>query len=580
MNPLHDATRPRVGRRRIGWLMSIALLSSLGCSSETPVIVTKQPRPVTVLKLRTMRPQSQTRYTGSVSAWKVEDIGFEVGGRIISILEPGTEIKGAQRDEESGKTNGTGDEIARIDQARYEIQLSVSEAKVQTAKAQRDAVQTDLDKVLPQQIVAAEVDLKLKIAEYGRQKELFDNNAGTQTELDQALANRDSAVAMLSQLNETTNLKKAELQAYESQIAEALEAVERSKRDLADTTLRAPFSGRISQSYKTLGSVVQPGEAVVQLQMMNPILINVEVDSATDSRLNYGDFVYAYPPDSPDQPMKAMVYETASVADPSTRTFLIQLLILNEKVVTGLPAGSDSTNDVRTRQMTGVFQEFEDAKQPYYLNEDSIYHDEQGDFVFRIREMIADTRVGNNRTEFTVEKVNVTLGSKRLSIFDVASFRELKELGTITPHKDLFVGQILAIDGSPISREAASARLEKSLKINLVRERWQLRPGDFLDVELGEKPLVEGLYVPMDTIVKRTGSPKSSVFALHDPEGAATVREVPVQVFPTIESDKLVRIRPIEEGSLSEGSLLISKGAHYLVDGESVRATNLLEVTE
>ncbi|MDB4439535.1 HlyD family efflux transporter periplasmic adaptor subunit [Planctomicrobium sp.] len=549
----------------------------LGCGPKETVEVVKQPRPITVLKLESVQPESETRYTGSVSAWKVEDIGFEVGGRINSIAESGSDIKGP---EEVGDEVLPGDSIASLDEARYKIQLSAAEARVKTATAQRNAVQNDLEKILPQQIVAAEVDLKLGTAEYNRQKDLFDQNAGTQTELDQALAGRDNAQAMLDQLIQSQDVKKADLESYESQIQEAQQAVGQANQDLSDTTLEAPFSGRIAQSYKTLGSVVQQGEAVVQLQMMNPIQVNVEVDSKTDSRLNFGDFVYAYPPDSPSQPIKAMVYETASVADPSTRTFLIQLLVMNEKMTTGLPEEFDPEQDLRTRQLTGAFQEFADASLPYYLNVNSLHKDAQGDFIFRLKDFTWKDRIGSDQTEFEVEKVYVSLGDEILRIFDVATFRQLKELGEINPEDDLFVGKLLSVNGQEIPSDTAVARLEENGKIFWVRERWQLRPGDFLDVELGEQPLIEGFYVPMDAIVKRTGSNKSSVFVLQDPGGKATVQEVFVNVFPSIQSDKLTRITPQKEGTLKEGSLIVSKGSHYLSDGETVRLTNLLEVTE
>lgn len=551
--------------------------SALGCQPDGGQAVIKQPRPITVLKLESIQPESSTRYTGSVSAWKVEDIGFEVGGRINSIAETGSDIKGP---EEAADQLIPGEVIGTLDEARYKIQLSAAEARVKTATAQRNAVQNDLEKILPQQIVAAEVDLKLGTAEYNRQKELFDQNAGTQTELDQAQAARDNAQAKLDQLIQSREVKKAELASYESQIEEANEAVERARQDLDDTTLQAPFSGRIAQSYKTLGSVVQPGEAVVQLQMMNPIQVNVEVDSKTDSRLNYGDFVYAYPPDSPSQPIKAMVYETASVADPSTRTFLVQLLVMNEKVTTGLPKDVDPEQDLRTRQLTGAFQEFEDDSKPYYLNVNSLHQDEQGEFIFRIKNFTWDDRIGSEQTAFEVEKVYVSMSDDLLKIFDVATFRQIKELGDINPQTDLFVGKLLTVHGDELTPKEGAAKLEERGQVFWVRERWQLRPGDFLDVELGEKPLVEGFYVPMDVIVKRTGSNKSSIFVVQNPEGDAKVQEVFVKVSPSIQSDKLVRITPQEEGGLSEGSLVVSHGAHYLNEGEAVRVTNLMEVTE
>lgn len=558
-------------------LLSLLLLIPAGCQKADSGPPQARPRPVSVLKLQVEQPESATRYTGSVSAWKVEDIGFEVSGRIVSILETGTDIKGVE--EQEGKTT-PGAVIATLDRGRYEIQLAAAQANVKTATARRDAAKNDLEKILPQQIVAAKVDLKLGTAEYQRQQDLFDQNAGTQTELDQAIAARDSAQATLDQLEESKTVKEAEIASYEAQIQEALEAVDRATRDLNDTTLHAPFSGRIAQSYKTLGSVVQPGEPVIQLQMTNPILVNVEVDSETDARLNYGDIVQVYPPDNPSQPMKAMVYETASIADPSTRTFLVQLLVMNDKVVTGLPEEPDYKKDLRTRQLGSTFQEQEDPTKPHYIGKNALHRDEKGDFVFRVKDFTWQERVGTTRTKFEVEKVYVSLGEGQITIFDVATFRELSELGDIKPQEDMFVGTIRTINGDKLSPEEGSKRLEEEGVIHWVRERWSLRPGDFLDVELGEKPLPEGFYVPMDAVVKRIGSNKSSVFVVNNPEGDAKVKEVFVQATPSIASDKLVLIVPNQAGELSDGDLIASYGAHYLEDGEAVRVTNLLEVTE
>lgn len=558
----------------------LILLILSGCSKRQQIEVVQQPRPVTVLKLVEFQPESRTRYTGTVSAWKAEDIGFEVGGRIESLVEPGTDVIGPEYIDATSDDRHPGQVIAQLGKERYEIQLQSALARVKSTEAQRDTIQNELTKILPKQIVAAEVDLKFTSAEYTRQKDLFDQNAGTRTELDQALAARDTAQAQLDQLQETLIGKKAELQAYEAQIEEAKEAVASAERDLLDTALKAPFSGRIAESYKTLGSVVQPGEAVFQLQMMNPMLINVEVDSQTDARLNYGDIVLVYPPDAMDQPSRAMVYETASVADPSTRTFLINLLMLNNKIATGLPENVDAENDLRTRELFGIFQEHENDSSPYYLNENGLYRDDQGAYIFRVKNLNGASRVRTSETEFEVEKVYVSLADDRLSIFDVASFRKLKELGDLKPKHDMFVGTLQSIAGQILPKDVASSRLEKRGKLFWVRERWQLRPGDFLDVELGEDPLERGFYVPMDAVVRSIGSTKSYLFVVNPDEEPLKVQRLEVAAFPSIDSDKLVRIVPANPDELQEGALVVEKGTHYLTDGESVRVTNLPEVSE
>lgn len=567
----------------------------------------QQPRPVQVLRLIWEKPVSTTRYTGSISAWKVEDIGFEVGGRIEEMLEAGTNVTGPApngrptetpqqieqelRDElqpnppeqvpgNEGLQPALATVIARLNDGRYQANLRSAQARVRTSRAQREAISQELAEVLPVKIKSAELDLEIKLAGFERQRDLFNQGASTRDEYDRAQSDRETAQGLLDELKATLTVKQAELVSQEALIDEALEAVKSAERDLRDTTLLAPYSGQISKTYQTLGSVVQAGEPVVQLQMMNPIQVNVEVDSATDARYNFGDLVNAYPFDNDSPPARALVYESATVADPSTRTFLMQLLILNERMMVGMPKEFDPEKDVRTREIMALFQEQNRPGKPLFLNEKCLHRDAQGDFAFRLKDLTVEQRIGTRQSRFEVEKVYLELGEGQLNIFNIAIFRELINIESLNAEQDLFVGELQAMSREAISPEQGVERLEKRGYIHWVRERWRLRPGDFIDVELGDLPLVAGFYVPINVVVRSSGSAQSHVYVVDDPAGRSTVRRVPVEVTTSLQQDQMVRITPLNPEELSEGSLLVSSGAHYMVEGEAVRVTNLQEVSE
>jgi hypothetical protein len=55
-----------------------------------------------------------------VESWKREDIGFEVAGRLLRIVEPGIDIEGRTVDEE-GNLLSEGTVLAELDDQRYLI---------------------------------------------------------------------------------------------------------------------------------------------------------------------------------------------------------------------------------------------------------------------------------------------------------------------------------------------------------------------------------------------------------------------------------------------------------------------------
>ncbi len=58
--------------------------------------------------------KSGSRLTGTVESWKREDIGFEVAGRVLRIVEPGIDIEGRTFDED-GNLLSEGTVLAELD---------------------------------------------------------------------------------------------------------------------------------------------------------------------------------------------------------------------------------------------------------------------------------------------------------------------------------------------------------------------------------------------------------------------------------------------------------------------------------
>ncbi|MHA7878190.1 MAG: efflux RND transporter periplasmic adaptor subunit [Saccharospirillum sp.] len=117
-----------------------------------------------------------------------------------------------------------------------------------------------------------------------------------------------------------------------AQLAASLTAYEQARaqlaqleRTLANTNIRAPFSGIIEQMDVEIGSFVRPGDPVAELYNFNPMKIVAHAPEADVGKLAVGQTATAHL--LTGETMPADVTFIGSVADPATRTFRVELSV-------------------------------------------------------------------------------------------------------------------------------------------------------------------------------------------------------------------------------------------------------------
>ena len=130
---------------------------------------------------------------------------------------------------------------------------------------------------------------------------------------------------------------------------------------------------------------------------------------------------------------------------------------------------------------------------------------------------------------------------------------------------NLVAGQLSVVDGSPEQWDGDSIRLATG-------SQWMLRPGDLVKVDLSVQQ-TGGIFVPMDALVRK--GDQSLLFVLDGDNESTTVKAMPVKLVdePDGPTSSLRRIEPLD-GSTLEGVSYVTKGAHYLIDGEPVRVVS------
>jgi RND family efflux transporter MFP subunit len=241
-------------------LVFSALLAG-GCG-EAPQPPEQAPaRPVKMMTVG-VRPAGITlEYPGEIAATRSVNMGFEVAGKIIDLpIEDGLRMQ-------------QGDLLARLDPSDYE--------------AARDA---------------AQATLRATRSAYRRAKNIFDEGAGSQAEVDKTL--RDLKVA-------EQELKKAQ-------------------KALDDTELRAPYDGVVGQRLADNYQNVQAKEPVLIYQDTSRLEMDVSVPERDFVRMQQGltleERTQAYQPEVavssiPGRTFPARIKSFTTTADPVTRTY-------------------------------------------------------------------------------------------------------------------------------------------------------------------------------------------------------------------------------------------------------------------
>ena len=179
--------------------------------------------------------------------------------------------------------------------------------------------------------------------------------------LDQARASLEQrriqveAARQLAKQSFGTQVRLAEA---EAQFQQARADVVRFELDLANTTIRAPFDGIFDTRNTDVGAVLNVGDIIGTVVDLDPLKVTGQI-----SERNVRDVKIGMPGKmvlSDGMEIKGEISYVASVSDPSTRTFKIELLVPNPNsdVLAGLaaqlrlPAGQQMAHSVSPSVLT------------------------------------------------------------------------------------------------------------------------------------------------------------------------------------------------------------------------------------
>jgi RND family efflux transporter MFP subunit len=232
--------------------------------------------------------------SGYVTARRQATVSAKVTGKVTEVL-----IEEGMRVEE-------GAVLARLDDTEAKAQLALARAQLAAARSQLAEIQAQLEQ--------ADRDLS-------RQQELFDRQLIAAQALDATRAQRDTL--------------KARLAAAGEQIRVAQESVAVAEVQLANTVIRAPFSGMVVAKSAQPGEMISPISAgggftrtgIGTIVDMDSLEIQVDVNEAFINRVKPGQPVEATLNAYPDSKIPAEVIAIIPTADRSKATVKVRIAL-------------------------------------------------------------------------------------------------------------------------------------------------------------------------------------------------------------------------------------------------------------
>jgi hypothetical protein len=274
----------------------------------------------------------------------------------------------------------------------------------------------------------------------------------------------------------------------------------------------------------------------------------VAVSPAVERTLKRGDTVLVYPPGL-EEPEEGLVFHKETVADPATRTFKVTIIIQNRRVPVGLPEDRSLHHLPRVTELWPILN-----GNPPWLGVEAraLRKDAVGHWLWKVERTGADSDDAEADDVLWLRRVRVKLGPRLRKFLGLYEFKELADAADLE-ERDLVAADVP--DG-----------VKDGDRVLFVRDRWLFRPGDLVRVLLKRGGAGPGLYLPMDAIIPKAGS--HYVFVLkQNSVGEAIARQVRVQLAASVGD-----LRRVEGEGLADGTRVILDGAHFLVDGERVKA--------
>ena len=279
-------------------------------------------RPARTEVVESARKLVARSFSGRVQAAGRVELAFRVSGPLVELpIRRGQEVE-------------QGALLAQIDPRDFRVRLALVTSRIEEARAQLTAMERgerrEVVEMRESELAAAQAELDNARVERERRQTLVRQGVVSQSELDQAQLRFDRAEQQVRRAQQSLGKAREGARAEDLEAMEAtirgLEAQHRQAANaLDDTSLRAPFAGRVAVQHVENYQEVQAGQFIVSLQDLSRVEVVADIPESflILARKDYVESLLVGFESLPGRQFEAVFEEIETTADPQTQTFAV-----------------------------------------------------------------------------------------------------------------------------------------------------------------------------------------------------------------------------------------------------------------
>lgn len=288
----------------------IAPLLTLAACHKQQEMAKNPATPVRVTAVDMHQPKSSARYTASILPGRKVSLMFRVSGLVTEMHKIGG------RGLESGDYVAAGTVLAQLRAEEYRLSSAQAVSQVEGARESLRAAAA--------QLAQAQASRAKAEADFKRSHVLWESKSITRPEYDAARAQLDVTTAQVDAARAQWDAAAAHIRTAEANAGTA-------KLAQADSSLIAPFNASVVQRNVELGMLVGPSVVAYTLADIGTVKAAFGVPDTVMVQLRQGRQIGVTVEALPGREFRGTVSSIASVADPDTRLFQVEVTIVNHQ---------------------------------------------------------------------------------------------------------------------------------------------------------------------------------------------------------------------------------------------------------
>ena len=294
-------------------LLAAALAAGCGTAKGESTSATAPAALTVSVVAATERPITRfLKVTGTLAAEESADVAAEIQGRVIATpVERGTRV-------------AAGADLIRIAPAEAQAQAAEAEANAAQLEGRlglNGGTELDIEKV--PEVANARATLTLAQGDFERARMLFEKKLLSQAEFDQR-----SAQAEVTR-RQYDIARNGAVQQYQALLA-ARARVSLARKALADTVVKAPFTGVVGERLVSVGDYVARGTKVASVMRTNPLRLQLTVPQQFSTDVAVGRIVSLEVDSTPGKQFTGKVRYVSPALQADSRTLIVEAVVPNE----------------------------------------------------------------------------------------------------------------------------------------------------------------------------------------------------------------------------------------------------------